>query len=370
MAQYMNRIDRLRERLDESRLDGLLVSIPYNRYYVSGFAADDPQVMEISGFVLVGRDTRAILTDGRYATQARNESPDFQVYVYTADLLPTFQEAVSKANIRRLGIESRHLSVYLFDKLSEGLGQKNVELVKTEDVVEPLRSIKDPDELDRVVAALRVTEKAFKEVLEQLRPGMTEREVASMIESAMTASGAQGVAFDSIVASGPNAAMPHAVPTDRNIREGEPIIFDIGARKDMYCSDMSRTVFLGEPDERFREIYGIVRKAQLRAIEGLKPGMKTDEADALARDVIDQAGYGEFFLHSLGHGVGIATHEPPSLRRIFPVELTENMVITIEPGIYLPEWGGVRLEEMVVIRKNGAELLNEEKTFYRFDEER
>jgi len=368
MAQYEKRIDRLRERLHEFRLDGFLISIPYNRYYLSGFAADDPQVMEISGFVLVGSDTRAILTDGRYATQAKNESPDFEVYVYTAEPLPTFQEAVFRANIRRLGIESRHLSVHLFDKLAEGLGQKGVEVVKTEDVVEPLRAIKDPPELDCIIAALRVTEKAFKEVLGQLRPGMTEREVASRIESAMVASGAQGVAFDSIVASGPNAALPHAVPTDRQIREGEPIVFDIGARKDMYCSDMSRTVFLGEPDERFKEIYGLVRKAQLRAINGVKPGMKTDEADSLARDIIEEAGYGDFFLHSLGHGVGIATHEPPSLRRIFPVELMENMVITIEPGIYLPEWGGVRLEEMVVIRKGGAELLNEDKTFYPFDE--
>jgi len=368
MAQYTKRIDRLKERLDEFDLDGILISIPYNRYYVSGFAADDPLVMEISGFVLVGKDTRAILTDGRYGTQAKQESPDFEVYVYTADLMPTFQEAVSKANIRRLGIETRHLSVYLFDKLAEGLGRINVELVKTEDLVEPLRSIKDPDELQRIIGALRVTEKAFQEVLEQLSPGMTERQVASMIESAMTASGAQGTAFDSIVASGPNAALPHAVPTDRKIREGEPIIFDIGARKDMYCSDMSRTVFLGKPDKRFKEIYGLVRKAQLRAIEGLKPGMKTDEADALARDVIDEAGYGEYFLHSLGHGVGVATHEPPALRRIYPVELLENMVITIEPGIYLPDWGGVRLEEMVVIRKDGAELLNEEKTFYRFDD--
>ena len=367
MTQYKKRLDRLRERLDESHLDGLLISIPQNRYYISGFEADDTQVMEISGFVLIGHDTLAILTDGRYVTQAKNESPDFDVYVYTADLVPTFQEAVSKAKVKRLGVESRHLSVYLFDKLVEGLGEKDVEVVKTEDVVEPLRSTKEPHELDRIVAALRVTEKAFKEVLEQLRPGMTEREVASRIESAMVASGAQGPAFDSIVASGPNAALPHAVPTDRRIREGEPIIFDIGARKGMYCSDMSRTVFLGEPDERFKEIYGLVRKAQLRAIEGLKPGMKTDEADALARDVIEEAGYGEFFLHSLGHGVGIATHEPPAIRRIHPVELVENMVITVEPGIYLPDWGGVRLEEMVVIRENGAELMNEEKTFYTFD---
>ncbi len=366
MNVFFERLENLREAMAGSDLDAFLVSIPENRYFVSGFEAEDPMIMEISGFILVGRRDALVLTDGRYHTQALRECPGFRVMVYSADMMPVFQEGVTMLNAKRLGIESRHLSVRFYDRLTEALAEKGVEVVKTDGLVEPIREVKTEGELDRIVGALRVTESAFREVVGTLKPGMTEMETALNIERAMRDLGAQGPAFESIVASGPNAALPHAVPTDRAIREGEPVIFDIGAKKDKYCSDMSRTICLGGTDGKFREVYGLVREAQLSAIRNMKAGMTTDEVDALARRVIEEGGYGDYFLHSLGHGVGLAVHEAPSLRRVQPVELKAGMVVTVEPGIYLAEWGGVRLEEMVVIRENGAELLNRDDTFYDF----
>ncbi len=366
MKVLEERTKTLRRRLEELHLDALLVSVPQNRFFMSGFSATDPLLQELSGFVLISRTSRVILTDGRYLAQARTECPEFNVLMYGGDFISVFQKAAQGLEIRSVGIEAGHLTVDFYDRLSRGLGQHGIQVVKTLNLVEPLRVCKSEDEIRKITCALRITERAFQTVLHRLSPGMTEKQAAWMVLSVMHEEGADGPAFEPIVASGPNAALPHAVPTDRVIKSGEPVLFDIGAMKDMYCSDMSRTVVLGEPSERFKELYSLVRTAQLEAIRGVRPGMPTNEVDGLARGLIERSGYGDYFLHSLGHGVGLATHEAPSLRRLNPVELQEGMVITVEPGIYLSEWGGIRLEEMVLVRSDGAEVLNSDRTFYSF----
>jgi Xaa-Pro aminopeptidase len=225
--------------------------------------------------------------------------------------------------------------------------------------------IKEAEEVAAVEAALAVIEAVAAEVLPSLAPGQSEAEAAWRILSGLRERGA-GEAFETIVAAGPNAAKPHALPGGRRLAEGDTIVLDMGARLDGYCSDITRTAWLGRPSPRFKEIYGLVREAQLAAIAGIRPGMTTVEADRLARAVIDQAGYGEAFGHSLGHGVGLAVHEGPSLSPLRSEVLQPGMVHTLEPGVYLPDWGGVRLEVMALVTRTGVRVLGNLDWFYGF----
>ena len=203
----------------------------------------------------------------------------------------------------------------------------------------------------------------FQEIYQNLIPGQTEREVAIAIESAMMLKGAEGPAFPTIVAAGPNAAVPHAVPTDRAINEGETVIIDMGLKLNGYCSDMTRTVVLGKPDKRIKETIKLARRAQRAALKTIKAGILAKEADRAARKIITDAGFGKCFGHGLGHGVGLAVHEPPALNRMRRNKLLSGMVVTVEPGIYIPGWGGVRLENMVVVEERGCTVLNQDTTF-------
>jgi Xaa-Pro aminopeptidase len=206
----------------------------------------------------------------------------------------------------------------------------------------------------------------LNEIISNLKPGITEKEVAWQIEGLAREAGAEGLAFPSIVASGPNSAFPHAVPTDRKLRGKEPVILDVGVRLDGYCSDITRTVFLGKPGPEFRKIYKTVRQAQLTALKEIMPGVASNHPDTVARQTISDAGFGEYFGHALGHGVGLATHERPRLRPLKPVKLKRGMVVTVEPGIYIPGKGGVRLEEMIVIEEDGPRILTKNNHFYDF----
>ena len=245
--------------------------------------------------------------------------------------------------------------------------EKPISFLPAYQVVEELRARKERREIAIISRSLGITEGVFQEVQKILRPGKTEKEIAWQVKQWIHQKGGDDQAFEPIVASGPNAALPHAEPTEREIKKGEPILFDLGSKFQGYCSDLSRTVFLGPPTDRFKEVYSLVRQAQIQAEKGIRAGMTTADADALARSVIEKAGYGKYFKHSLGHGVGLATHELPSLSPVKPTALLPGMVVTIEPGIYLPGWGGVRLENMVVIQKKGVRCLNQDKTFYAFN---
>jgi Xaa-Pro aminopeptidase len=262
--------------------------------------------------------------------------------------------------VKRLGFESSDLTFAAYQRLTEALSQiqEGPQLVPTEGLVESLRAVKEEEELRLISKAIELNDAAFEQVSQSLRPRMTEKEVAWELERYIRENGGESIAFELIVASGPNSALPHARPSERRLRAGEPIIIDMGAKVEGYCSDMTRTICLGEPDETFKRIYDIVLGAQLTAIATLEAGMSGEQADRLARTVIEEAGYGESFGHGLGHGLGLNVHEPPRLGKDSTDTLAEGMVTTIEPGIYLPGWGGVRIEDVVVLEEGKAKVLS------------
>lgn len=357
-----SRLLAVRQALRDRELDALLVCSPDNRRYLSGFSARDYLLTESSGFLLLGQEAAYLLTDFRYREWAAAEAPLFTIRIYEQGLGKLLAELLPELGIRRLGFEAAYLTYAAWQKLTQTVAAQGwqVEWLPVAEIVEPLRAIKSPEELVLIQRALAIAEEVLNWAISRLEPGRSEREVATWLERALIDAGAEGPAFPPIVASGPNSARPHHHPGDRRLAAGEPIIIDLGAVYQGYCSDITRTVVIGNPDARFREIYRLVRRAQQQAEQGLRAGLRTDAADALARDVIKAAGYGEAFGHSLGHGVGLAVHEAPSLssRADTATVLQAGMVTTVEPGIYLPGWGGVRLENLVLIQPEGAKVLN------------
>ncbi|MGC8838359.1 MAG: M24 family metallopeptidase [Anaerolineae bacterium] len=346
----LERLQRIRARLSEEGLDWLLVSGPENRRYLSGFTGS-------SGYLLISQEEALLATDFRYFQQVQEQAPDYTLARMQGGTVESLacilQQHVAEG--ARLGFEAEHLTVALYEKLRGDVA--TAEWVPTQGLVERLRAVKEPEELQAIRRAVALADEVLEAVLPTLKPGMTEKEVAWRLESAMRERGAEKVSFDLIVASGPNGAKPHAVPSDRPLGRGEPIVIDMGCVVDGYCSDLTRTVVLGEPDGRFRDLYDLVLRAQRAAEEGLRPGMTGREADALARQVIDEAGYREEFGHSLGHGVGLEVHELPRLSALAEEPLQEGMVFTVEPGVYIPGWGGIRIEDMAVLREDGVEVL-------------
>jgi Xaa-Pro aminopeptidase len=331
-----------------------------NRRYLSGFTGEDGQCDESAGALFITSERQLLATDSRYETQAQTEAGVFEIYCYDKGLDTSLPDILGDLGTERLGFESLKLSVLQFRKFEDQLKKADmtVQLVPTENLVEGLRMTKEPVEIEAILKSLSVAEQAFEGLLNILSPGQQEKELAWAIEKGLRESGAESVAFPPIVATGPNAALPHAVPTDRVLREGEPLLFDWGARLNGYCSDVSRTWVLGRPDDTFLKVYQIVRDAQAMATDAMKPGLSTQEVDRIARDHIASQGFKDHFGHALGHGVGLATHEKPGLSPLRPTNLEVGMITTVEPGIYIPGWGGVRLENMVVVRDGGAEVLN------------
>ncbi len=360
-----NRIEKVRARIKEKGLDVLLVLIDENRRFLSGFAADDTQFDESSGALFITMDKLILATDSRYLIQAKNEASEFEIYCYKKGLAREIGEIIRQLKIEKpnilLGFESVRLTLENYEKIKQTLESENndIELISTEGIVESLRVLKNSDEIKAIKKSLAVAESSFSEII--ALPGlvgMTEKQVAWELEKLMRDKGAQEMSFPPIIASGPNSALPHAVPTDRVIKKNEPILFDFGARLDGYCSDTTRTFVIGEPDAKFKDVFETVLKANQSATEQIKPGISSKEIDAIARRHIEDAGYGEYFGHGLGHGVGLAVHEQPRISPLSDVPLEPGMVFTVEPGIYLPEWGGVRLENMVLVTMDGVEVLN------------
>lgn len=353
------RVERLRAALREGDLPALLVTAPANRRYLSGFSGS-------AGALLVTADAALIFTDGRYVIQAGREAPAFalrQIVNPGRPLHDLLAEEAAELGLGRIGFEAAHTSVADHRRLVAALAAADVELVPTEGLVEGLREVKDEAEIAQLRRAIAITDAALAAVLPQLRPDLSERQLAWMLEVAMREGGADDIAFPIIVAAGPNAALPHAKPGDEPLGSGRPIVIDMGARLGGYHADLTRTVVVGEPDERFWTIYDIVLAAQQRVLAGLRPGLTGAEADALARDHIAAAGYGDYFGHGLGHGVGLNIHEGPSLRRAAEGQvsppLQPGMVTSVEPGIYLPDWGGVRIEDLALITADGCEVLSQ-----------
>jgi len=347
----MRRLPKLRKLTADRGLDALLVSQPENLRYLSEFTG--------SGWLLISGGRAILAVDFLYLEQAKEESPDFEIIQIKRELHDWLPGLVSDLGWHKIGFEANLVSYDAYRKLNEAIQarQINLELVPTTGTVEQLRSIKEPEELTLITKAVELADAVFEQAKAVIRPGLTEKEAAWEIEKNLRQKASEGVAFEIIVASGPNSALPHARPTERAIRSGEPVLIDMGARIDGYCSDLSRTLFSGTPSKTFQEIYSIVLKAQTAAIEGTTSQMTASEADRLARSVIEQAGYGEAFGHGLGHGVGLAVHEFPRLGLTSSDSLADGMVFTVEPGIYLPGQGGVRIEDMVVLENGKARVL-------------
>lgn len=344
------RLTRLREVLRQQQLDAILISQPENRRYLSGFTGS-------SGWLLISADQSLLATDFRYYDQVALESPDFALVQIKTKFAELLRDMIEQIGARRIGFEADSAT---YDSVQEWReAAPACEWAPTKGLVVGLRAVKDASELAAMRAAIALADEALAQALPQMRPGMTELEVSWIIESYMRTHGAEGVAFELIVAGGLNGARPHARASERPLRAGEPIVIDMGARLNGYCSDLTRTFCLGQPNdpEQFWEVYNTVLRAQTAAEAALRPGMTGQEGDAVARDLIAAAGYGEAFGHGLGHGVGLAVHEEPRLSRVNLAPLVAGSLVTVEPGIYLPGWGGVRIEDIVLITDVGIEVL-------------
>jgi Xaa-Pro aminopeptidase len=350
------RLEKIRQVLADRKLDLLLVSQPENRRYLSGFTGS-------AGTLLITPRRAILATDFRYYEQVARQAPDWElarIKTTLDDLLPDLlddllPDRLDSQAVQRLGFESQHVSVDQFRRWNRSRG--GVEWVRLKDAVEQIRAVKEEAEIEALRRSVALTDAAFEHLLGVIEPGMTERQAAWQIESYMRTHGASKVAFEPIVAAGPNGALPHARPGDRAIGEGEPIVIDVGCVVDGYCSDMTRTICLGKPPDHYLEVWNIVLRAHNAAKEAIRACVAGDAVDAAARDVIEEAGYGEQFGHGLGHGVGLVVHEKPRAGRTSEDVLESNMILTVEPGIYLPGEFGVRLEDMVVVRDDGIEAL-------------
>ncbi len=342
------RLDGIRRAVAEAGLDGLVVSSPADIFYLSGFRGS-------AGALLVTRDRALLFSDFRYRLQAARQAPEWEFVEVPRRLFARLGETSAEAGLRLLGFNPAHLTCKRRDELAEAAPQ--VELRPCEGLVEELRAVKSPDEVEAIRAAAALSDRAMAALVEALRPGVSERDLALEAEFLMRRAGAEAVAFDLIIASGPNSALPHAQPGDRALASGDLVVMDIGARVRGYCSDMTRTYAVGKASPRAREIYRIVYQAQREAAAAVRPGAVCGELDRLARSVIENAGFAEYFGHGLGHGVGIEVHEAPRLGRNGERILTVGNVVTVEPGIYLPETGGVRLEDLLAVTEDGAETL-------------
>lgn len=358
--QKIIRIEKVRALMDKHDIDTLLVSTQENRRYLSGFTGEDTQCDESAGSLFITGRELILATDSRFDLQAAKEAAQFDIVCYREGLAKALPELLKQLGSKRLGFESVRMSLKQFHEFEEIISSENIgaDLVPTENIVEQVREIKDEEEIEKTRQALLLAEKAFERVLQEIQPGMTEKRIAWLLEKEMRESGAEALSFPSIVASGPNSALPHAIPGDREWMKREPLLFDWGAKLNGYCSDISRTLFFGKADSTFQKVFQTVVDAQKKAIDAIRDGASTRAVDRIARDHIENKGFKGKFGHGLGHGTGLAVHETPRLSPLKDTVLKAGMLVTVEPGIYLPDWGGVRVENQVVVRDKGAEVLN------------
>jgi Xaa-Pro aminopeptidase len=345
------RIAALADGLNAAHLDGLLLTGLANIRYLTGFSGS-------SALLVVTPREVVLITDFRYQTQVVEEVGDLaRVSIESASLWSGLWQQLAHMPVKVLGFETAHMPHRDFQRLVEAGAR--YQWRPTLDLVETLRERKDPDEIETILRAAGVATRALEVTLPQVHAGMTELSVAGVLEKALRDEGSEGFPFPSIVASGPRSALPHARSSTRRLEEGDFLLLDYGAEVDGYCSDVTRTVVIGRANDAHREVYEVVRVANERAASGVRAGMTGRDADAIARQYIDRAGFGELFGHSLGHGIGLEVHESPRLARTAEGVLPVGAVVTIEPGIYRPGWGGVRIEDDVVLGEDGPHILTQ-----------
>ncbi len=348
------RVQAARKLLEEKGLDAAFIASPANIRYLSGFAGTD-------SYLYLSGKKQVILTDSRYTLQAEEEGKDCEVRTIKGERVygVLLKELLEEDKVKRLGFEDGVMTWQFVKKLQEAAGDKWGEerWVPLGEELSLLRAVKDEGEIEKLARAEQIGDEAFSYILTQIKPGITELEIAAKLEYYMKSHGAQEKGFDTIAASGLHSAMPHAVPSEKVLEKGDFLTLDFGCKYQGYCSDMTRTVVIGKANEKQKEIYKIVLEAQEAALAGLRAGMTGAEGDALARKVIEEAGCGDYFGHGLGHSVGLEIHEKPALSPKDQTILRPGIIETVEPGIYIPGLGGVRIEDMTVITENGIKNL-------------
>jgi Xaa-Pro aminopeptidase len=346
-SKMARRLLRLRSVIGKQNLDALLVTNPENMRYISGFTGE--------GLLLISPGDACLVTDGRYQTQAGLEAPAWMALISKTLTAEALAEVCRERLLNRIGFEKNDVSYQQFERFQENFSGLNLRPVLG--LVESLRLVKDVDEIALIQEAGVVAGAAFCYVTGHIYPGQTEREIASLIDYFLRSRGDGPPAFETIVAAGERGAMPHGRATTDRVVSGQMVVMDFGACCQGYLSDITRTVCVGRFDDKQRHIYGVVLEAQLSALEHVRPGAIASQVDAVARQVIARAGFGDYFTHSLGHGVGLNIHEAPRLAPGQEIVLEAGMITTVEPGVYIPGWGGIRIEDTVLVTETGCEVL-------------
>lgn len=340
------RISRLRQLMHQEGMDALLVTRREDVRYLTGFTGS-------AGSLLVASTRQLLITDFRYKLQARQEAKGAAILIQKNDFFSALQEVVSRLKVKTLGFDETATTLAELKKLKK----LELRLKGREDLVGPLRRTKDDQEIRSIRLAIGRAEQAFRELKKFIKPGITEQELGLKLECLMRSKGSRKTAFDTIVASGRNGAMPHASVTNRRIRKGELVTLDFGAEANGYYSDITRTICVGRPTAKQREIHALVLEAQTAAIRSVRPGVHCKSIDDAARTIIQKAGHGKHFGHGTGHGIGLMVHEGPSVSRLSKDRLEKDMVFSVEPGVYVPGWGGVRIEDLVLVTETGVKVL-------------
>ncbi|KGR74625.1 M24 family metallopeptidase [Ureibacillus sinduriensis] len=343
----MIKLEKLRKALVEQDVDGLLITSGVNRRYMTGFTGS-------AGVAIVSKDDAVFITDFRYTEQANKQIQNFRIVQHEGTIFQEVANTVAKMGIKTLGFEKDTLTYSMYETYKSLV---SAELVPISGLIEKIRLIKTEQEINIIKVACEIGDNAFSHILEFIKPGLTELEVSNELEFFMRRLGATESSFDIIVASGLRSALPHGVATDKVIEKGDFVTLDFGALYNGYISDITRTIAVGQPSEKLVDMYNAVLESQLLALEKVGPGMTGIEADRFARDYLASKGYGEAFGHSTGHGIGLEVHEGPALSSRSSSVLEPNMVVTIEPGVYLPGIGGVRIEDDILITETGNEKL-------------
>ena len=345
---FENRLSRLRAKMKQNNIDGVMITERVNYMYMSGFTGT-------SAILFIDENRAALLTDFRYVEQAASQAPDYEIIQYRGGQYDELNRLIEEDGIRSLSFEDSRVTYAEYSEYHEKL--KAAEFLPLGRVLEELRIVKDESEIDVIRRAVKIADNVFSHILEYIKPGVSEIELAAEMEHEMRREGAIGPSFDTIIASGLRASMPHGVASEKKIEAGDIITLDFGALYKGYCSDMTRTVFLGKPDPELARIYKIVLEANRLGLDTVRSGMTGREVDAVVRKFISDAGFGDNFGHGLGHGVGLEIHEDPTLSMRGDLVLKEGMIVTVEPGIYVTGLGGVRIEDMVAIGADNVSIL-------------
>ena len=344
---YQNRLKNLRAKMKLKNVEAVLITKKVNYMYMSGFTGT-------SAILYITHSKAVLITDFRYNEQAAKQAPDFEIVRYVGSIFEELNTVLKNDNIEKLSFEDCDLVYSKYTEFSEKL---NAQLVPLGRMLEELRRVKDEAEIELIKKSATIVDGVFSYILGFIKPGLTEIEIAAEMEHQMRRLGAEGPSFETIVASGRRASMPHGVASDKIVEAGDVITMDYGAIFKGYCSDITRTIFIGEPEQEMKKIYEIVLEANLKGLQAVKAEMSGKSVDAVAREFIAEAGYRDYFGHGLGHGVGLEIHEDPALSTRGDMILKDGMVVTVEPGIYIPKLGGVRIEDMVVVDGASAQVL-------------